>query len=89
MSVSIWRHASAVPSLLKIPCNAYLPIFIWLFHMRGWSVWTALGVIVFFALLAKLGLTFTVLWAKFLHLMRGPRIYARPWWYRNRFRDRE
>jgi intracellular multiplication protein IcmT len=28
-----------------------------------------------------------VLWEKFLHLLRGSRIFARPWWYRNRFQD--
>jgi intracellular multiplication protein IcmT len=89
MSISIWRHASAVPTFLKIPCTAYLPLFIWLFHMRWWTLWCAIGVIVFFAVLARFGLTFKVLWAKFLHRLRGSRIYARPWWYRNRFRDRE
>jgi intracellular multiplication protein IcmT len=89
VSMSIWRHASAVPTLLKIPCTAYLPIFIWLFHMRWWSFWTAIAVIIFFAALGRFGLTFKVLWAKSLHLIQGSRIYARPWWYRNRFRDRD
>jgi intracellular multiplication protein IcmT len=88
MSVSIWRHASSVPTLMGIPCIAYLPIFIWLFHMRWWTFWSATGVIVAFAVLAKCGLTFTVLWSRLLHFLRGPRIYARPWWYRNRFQDR-
>lgn len=88
MSTSIWRHASQTPTLLGIPCIAYLPIFLWLFHMRWWTLWTAFGVIVFFAVLAKWGWTFSVLWQKCLHLLRGPRVYARPWWYRNRFQDR-
>ncbi len=89
MSISIWRHASAVPTLLKIPCTAYLPMFMWLFHMRWWTFWTTAGVIALFAVLARFGLSFKVLWAKALHLLRGPRIYARPWWYRNRFHDRQ
>jgi intracellular multiplication protein IcmT len=88
MSTSIWRSASIVPSLLGIPCTAYLPIFIWLFHMRWSTFWTALGVIIGFAVLARLGLSFKVLWARCLHLLRGSRIRARPWWYRNRFQDR-
>ncbi|MBR4876278.1 MAG: IcmT/TraK family protein [Rhodocyclaceae bacterium] len=88
MAVSIWRHASRTPTLLGIPCVAYLPIFLWLFHMRWWTLYTAVGVIVFSAVLAKFGLTFAVLWQRFLHLLRGSEIYARPWWYRNRFMDR-
>ena len=89
MSISIWRHASQTPTFLGISCIAYLPIFVWLFHMRWWTLWTAVGVIVFFAVLARFGLSFKVLWQKFLHLLRGSRIYARPWWYRNRFQDHE
>lgn len=89
MSHSIWRSAARTPTALGIPCIAYLPIFLWLFHMRWWTFWTAIAVIVFFAVLGRFGLTFRVLWAKFLHALRGGRVHARPWWYRNRFRDRD
>jgi hypothetical protein len=42
-----------------------------------------------FGLLAKLGWTILVLLRKVTSLPRGRRVYARPWWYRNRFRDLE
>lgn len=87
MSLSIWRHASQTPSFIGIPTLAYMPIFLFLFHMRWWTFWTAIVVIIIFAILAKFGFTFKVLWRKLLHRLRGVRIYARPWWYRNRFRD--
>jgi intracellular multiplication protein IcmT len=87
MTVSIWRYASLTPTFAGIPCIAYMPIFLWLFHMRWWTLWTAISAIMFFALLAKFGLTFKVLWQRVLHLLRGARVHARPWWYRNRFRD--
>lgn len=87
MSVSIWRHASQTPSFLGIPCIAYTPIFLFLFHTRWWTFWTVVGVIAFSAVLAKFGLSYIVLWQRFLHLLRGSVIYARPWWYRNRFQD--
>ncbi|HGW4499642.1 IcmT/TraK family protein [Pseudomonas sp. NPDC077405] len=85
MSVSIWRDASRGLTLFGIPCLAYLPLFGWLFHMRWWTLYTAVAVIVVFAILAKFGLTLRVLWGKFLHLLRGSKIYSRGWWYRNRF----
>jgi intracellular multiplication protein IcmT len=88
MSISIWRNASLTPKLAGLPCTAYLPIFVWMFHMRWWTFYAALGCIVAFGLLAKFGLTFPVLWRKLLSLLRGQCVYARPWWYRNRFRDR-
>lgn len=87
MSISIWRYASKTPTFLGIPCVAYMPLFILLFHTRWWTLYLAVGVIIFFAVLAKFGLTFKVLRAKSLHWIRGSRVYARPWWYRNRFRD--
>lgn len=87
MSISIWRHASQVPTMLGIPCIAYIPIFGWLFHMRWWTFWLAVGTIVVYAILAKVGFTFKVLWQRALHILRGSRVFARPWWYRNRFQD--
>lgn len=87
MSVSIWRAASMTPRLFGIPCTAFLPIFGWLFHMRWWTFYTAVGTILAFAILHRFGLTFTVLYRKTMSWLRGQRIYARPWWYRNRFRD--
>ncbi|OFS61691.1 conjugal transfer protein TraK [Achromobacter xylosoxidans] len=88
MKVSIWRDGSRVPEALGISCVAYLPVFIWLFHMRAWTFYLAVSVIVVYAVLAKFGLTTMVLWGKLLHLLRGPRVLARPWWWRNRFDDR-
>jgi len=89
MSISIWRYASKTPTFFGIPCVAYMPLFLLLFHARWWTLYLSVGVIVFFAVLTKFGLTFKVLRAKSLHLIRGSRVYARPWWYRNRFRDFE
>jgi len=88
MNRSVWRDASMTPSLFGIPCIAYTPIFLWLFHIRWWTLYTAIGIIVLFGVLRRFGLTYTVIWHKFAHLLRGSRIYARPWWYRNRFIDR-
>lgn len=89
MSISIWRHASQTPVFIGIPCIAYLPIFGWLFHMRWWTFYLAIAIIIFYAILSKFHLTFKVLWHRLLHLLRGSHIYARPWWYRNRFTDHD
>lgn len=88
MKISIWRDASRVPEALGVPCVAYAPVFIWLFHMKAWTFYFALAVILTYAVLARLGLTVIVLWGRLLHLLRGPRVLARPWWWRNRFDDR-
>lgn len=88
MTVSIWRAASKTPSLMGIPCTAYLPLFLWGFHWRWWTFWTALASVIAFGFLARLGITFKVLYRKLMGMLRGRFIYARPWWYRNRFQDR-
>jgi len=86
---SKWRDASRELTLLGIPVIAYLPVFIFLFHIRWWTFYLAIGVIAVFAILAKFGYTFKVLYRRFLHLLRGNRLIARPWWYRRRFQDKD
>lgn len=88
MAISKWRYASVEPTLLGIPCIAYTPLFIFMYHISWLTFYIAVGVIVFYGILARLGYPFTVLLNKVLHLLRGSRIYARPWWYRKRFEDR-
>lgn len=87
MSTSEWRGAGDTPSALGIPCIAYSPLFLFLFHIQWWTLYLSIGTIVFFAVLAKFGLTSKVLIAKIQHLLRGSTMYARPWWWRNRFQD--
>lgn len=89
MTVSIWRDASKTPTVLGIPCTAFLPLFGWGFHMAWWTFFTAIGFVAAFGILAHLGVDFTVLYRKCMGALRGKRVYARPWWYRNRFQDRD
>lgn len=87
MAISKWRYASIEPTLLGIPCIAYLPIFIFMYHISWTTFYISVGTIAFYGLLAKFGFTLTVLLGKIQHVLRGTRIYARPWWYRKRFED--
>lgn len=84
---SSWRSASEPLTALGIPVSAYLPLFGWLYFPHWWTFYTAIGVIISFGILAKLGWTLSVCWNKFLGFLRGGTIYARPWWFRKRFRD--
>jgi intracellular multiplication protein IcmT len=62
-----------------------LPVMVFLFHWSWWTFYTAVGCIALSILLAKLGYPFSVLIAAISNKLRGNRIYARPWWYRNRY----
>ncbi len=85
MAISKWRYASVEPTFLGIPCIAYLPIFGFMFHISWITFYIAVGVIVFYGILAKLGYNMKVMISKLMHFFRGSRIFARPWWYRKRF----
>lgn len=82
-----WRNAAKPPSVLGIPCLAYFPILAWGAHPAWISFYFAVGSILLFGIMAKFGLTFTVLIAKLQHWARGPVIQSRPWWWRRRFLD--
>lgn len=85
--ISKWRWASQELTILGIPCIAFFPVFIFLFHFRWWTFYLSITFILFFAILSKFGLSIKVLLRKLSHLLRGNRIYSRPWYYRNRFKD--
>ncbi len=83
-----WRDGSIVPTALGIPCSAYLPLFGWLYFPSWTTFYVAVGIIICFGIMSKLGWTLNVCWNKFLGALRGKRIYARPWWMRKRYKDK-
>ncbi len=83
---SLWRMASISPKILGIPCLAYCPIFIWLIHMRMWTLTLSILIIAFSGVLAKYGYTYSVFIRKISSFLRGKQISAKPWWVIERFR---
>lgn len=84
---SSWRAASEPLTAFGIPVPAYLPLFGWMYFPSWTTFYMAVCVIIMFGILAKLGWTLSVCWNKLLGFLRGGVIYARPWWFRKRFRD--
>lgn len=87
---STWRWASLPPTVPLLPgfgISPYslLPVLVFLFHWAWWTFYTAIAGIALSIVLAKLGYSFSVLIDAAKNRLRGDRIYARPWWYRNRY----
>ncbi len=85
-----WRWAAVPPSIpifpgLGVSPYAFLPLLIFLFWWSWLTFYLAIGAMVFFVALAKIGYTYSGFMAWIKHKLRGPRIHARPWWYRKRF----
>lgn len=83
-----WRYAGLTPKIFGVPAIAYMPILLFLVHMKAWTLVLALGSIVIGWMLSFLGFDLKVLYGKMTQLIRGKRIVAHGWWYRRRFLDR-
>ncbi len=81
-----WRMSSVSPTIFGIPCLSYCPIFIFLLHIRVWTLILSILVIGFSGILVKYGYTFSVFIRKISSIIRGNKISQRPWWFIERFR---
>lgn len=87
---STWRYCGLQPVVPLLPGfgvspYAFLPLLLWMFHWSWFMAYLAIGTMVACVVMAKFGFTMSRLTASIKHRLRGKRIHARPWWYRNRF----
>lgn len=87
MSRSAWLYASKKPSFFGVPFLSLTPLLYWVHAFTSEAFLFSLLVMAVCLVLVKMGWGFKVLWNRLLHRIRGDVVYARPWWYRNRFRD--
>ncbi|MBA6068127.1 IcmT/TraK family protein [Pseudomonas mosselii] len=83
-----WKNAGRHLGVFGIPAPLFLLYLFW-FRFPSWmTVYVITAVLAVFWLLSYFGWTFDVMVARVVYLVRGSRIYGRPWWYR-RFTDKE
>jgi intracellular multiplication protein IcmT len=70
---------------LGVSPYTFLPLLIWMFSWSWTTLYIALCTMAASVLLAKMGYTYKRMSALVKHKLRGPRIYARPWWHRKRY----
>lgn len=81
-----WAETAAAPKFLwVIDWRSSVAFFIWLLHMRMWTLYLAAGTMLLFGALAWFGLTLPVLWRRIRAWLAGRTRAARPWWYWKRF----
>ncbi|WP_220791739.1 MULTISPECIES: IcmT/TraK family protein [Gluconacetobacter] len=69
----MWRFSADPVRLFIVDARAMAPMLLFLVHMRLWTLITAVAGVVFFAVLAWLGLTLPVAWRMFRVIVCGPR----------------
>jgi len=75
-----WRDSARIPRFFIIDSRAAFAFLIFVLHIRLWTLYTAIGVIIMFWIIERYGFTVPV----FLRLVRtflgGSRKTAVPWW---------
>lgn len=85
-----WRWGGIAPTVPIFPGfgvspYAFLPLIIWAFHWAWITFYIAIVTMGVFIVMAKMGFNYARLVAWLQNKLRGKRVYARPWWYRNRY----
>lgn len=75
-----WRDSSRGVQFFFVDSTAAFPFVLFLLHMRTWTFWTALAMMMFFGVLARFGFTVPVFRRWLRSFAAGPRRLARPWW---------
>ncbi|HCA3439664.1 TPA: IcmT/TraK family protein [Salmonella enterica subsp. salamae serovar 35:g,m,s,t:-] len=84
-----WRWGAITPSVWGIPVIAFMPLIIVAYCLNyfPYTLYVAIATIGSCALLNRYGYTLKVFIGKVKSMLRGPKIMARPWWYRKRFNN--
>ena len=78
--VSHWRDSGRVPQFFMIDARSAFPLLLFLVHIAEWTLIVALIITVFFAILARYGLTMTVFVRTMRSLLAGKVKQSKPWW---------
>ncbi len=75
-----WRDSAREVKFFFVDSRAAFPFVLFLLHMRSWTFWTALGLMLFFAAISHFGFTVPVFKCWIRAFAAGRRRVARPWW---------
>jgi len=75
-----WRDAARMPRFFFMDAFAAFPLLLFLLHIRLSTFLSALGCMVFFAILEKFKFTVPVFFRWLRATMAGPVRIAKPWW---------
>lgn len=85
----VWRDASRSPAFFGVvDARASLPLLFFVIFSSWNTFFIAIGSIVFFTVMGFLGYELPVLYRKTRSMLRGGRLYARPWWLLNKWRSK-
>ena len=75
-----WRDSARRARFFIIDAQAALPVFLFLLHIRKWTLIVAACFVGVFILLNKFGYNVPVFFRIFRSFLAGSRKVCRPWW---------
>ncbi len=77
---AFWRDSARPPRFFMVDALAAMPLLLFLLHIRLWTLYLALGTMVFFAILERFNFTVPVFLRWTRSTLAGPIRVARPIW---------
>jgi len=75
-----WRDSAKAAKFFFVDAEAAFPIFLFLIHIKVWSLILAITIMMFFTLLNRFGYSVAVFLRIFRSALAGSRKVAIPWW---------
>ena len=75
-----WRDSARASRLFIFNSTAAFPLLFFMFHIRLWTFFLAVGTMLFLTAITHYGFTITVFFRWLRSLLAGPRKMAKPWW---------
>jgi intracellular multiplication protein IcmT len=75
-----WRDSARTPRFFFMDSLAAFPLFIFILHIRLWTFFLALGIMLFLIILERFKFTIPVFFRWLRATLAGPIRVAKPWW---------
>lgn len=75
-----WRDSARPLRFFIIDYRATFPIVLFFLHIRWWSFWLMLVLVIFFSIIDRYGFTVPVFMRWLRGLFAGRHKFSRPWW---------
>lgn len=75
-----WRDSARDLKFFFVDAKMAFPFILWLMHMKLWTLFVAIGAMIFFTVLNYFGFSPVVFLRWFRALFAGRRKMSKPWW---------
>jgi intracellular multiplication protein IcmT len=80
-----WRDSGRIPRFFAVDARVFFPLLAFLLHIRRWTFYTMVLIIIVLAIIERYGFSLAVVWRVIRVFLGGKRRFLMPWWNKINF----